>query len=207
MTTKTPPNRRGIYFKVGAQLEARDSLKNWYQANMEKIEYEDQKVLIHYCQWSHRYDEWFGWTSPYLRPLERTQLRREGLQDNRPGPDNRPRPTPVFRVNEKVLACWVDCRYYLTKVLEVKRDASYTVKFFDGVVKTFKPTKVKPYKLENVKARERDITQTEQSNGKDEAKVNGKAESDKSKKGSSDLAGERGKERKKRVGKMKRRKR
>ncbi|CAB1335985.1 unnamed protein product [Coregonus sp. 'balchen'] len=118
MMTKTPPNRRGIYFKVGAQLEARDSLKNWCQANIEKIEYEDQKVLIHYCQWSHRYDEWFGWTSPYLRPLERIQLRRE------------------------------DCRYYPAKVLEEM----------------------------NVKARERDITQTEQSNGKDEAKVNGKAE-------------------------------
>ena len=27
--SKTPPNRRGINFEVGAQLEARDSLKNW----------------------------------------------------------------------------------------------------------------------------------------------------------------------------------
>lgn len=27
--SKTPPNRRGIRFEVGAQLEARDSLKNW----------------------------------------------------------------------------------------------------------------------------------------------------------------------------------
>lgn len=28
--SKTPPNRRGISFEVGAQLEARDSLKNWW---------------------------------------------------------------------------------------------------------------------------------------------------------------------------------
>uniref|UniRef100_A0A674EIW9 PHD finger protein 20, b n=1 Tax=Salmo trutta TaxID=8032 RepID=A0A674EIW9_SALTR len=138
--TKTPPDRRGITFEVGAQLEARDNLKNWYQASIEKIDYEDEKVLIHYRQWSHRYDEWFDWTSPYLRPLDRIQLRRAGLQDKRP--------SPVFRVNEKVLACWVDCRYYPAKVLEVKRDASYTVKFFDGVVKTLKATKVKPYKKE-----------------------------------------------------------
>ncbi|XP_041702201.2 PHD finger protein 20 isoform X1 [Coregonus clupeaformis] len=183
MMTKTPPNRRGITFEVGAQLEARDSLKNWYQASIEKIDYEEEKVLIHYRQWSHRYDEWFDWTSPYLRPLERIQLRREGLQDKRP--------SPVFRVNEKVLACWVDCRYYPAKVLEVKRDASYTVKFFDGVVKTLKPTKVKPYKKENGKARERDRTQSEQSGGKDKAKENGKAVSDESKNGSSDLDGER----------------
>lgn len=27
---KHPPNRRGISFEVGAQLEARDRLKNWY---------------------------------------------------------------------------------------------------------------------------------------------------------------------------------
>ncbi|CAB1329683.1 unnamed protein product [Coregonus sp. 'balchen'] len=181
--TKTPPNRRGITFEVGAQLEARDSLKNWYQASIEKIDYEEEKVLIHYRQWSHRYDEWFDWTSPYLRPLERIQLRREGLQDKRP--------SPVFRVNEKVLACWVDCRYYPAKVLEVKRDASYTVKFFDGVVKTLKPTKVKPYKKENGKARERDRTQSEQSGGKDKAKENGKAVSDESKNCSSDLDGER----------------
>ncbi|XP_014001369.2 PHD finger protein 20b [Salmo salar] len=177
--TKTPPDRRGITFEVGAQLEARDNLKNWYQASIEKIDYEDEKVLIHYRQWSHRYDEWFDWTSPYLRPLDRIQLRREGLQDKRP--------SPVFRVNEKVLACWVDCRYYPAKVLEVKRDASYTVKFFDGVVKTLKPTKVKPYKKENGKARERDSTQSEQSSGKEE---NGKALSDESKSGSSDLDGE-----------------
>ncbi|XP_064779033.1 PHD finger protein 20-like isoform X3 [Oncorhynchus masou masou] len=177
--TKTPPDRRGITFEVGAQLEARDNLKNWYQASIEKIDYEDEKVLIHYRQWSHRYDEWFDWTSPYLRPLDRIQLRREGLQDKRP--------SSVFRVNEKVLACWVDCHYYPAKVLEVKRDASYTVKFFDGVVKTLKPNKVKPYKKENGKARERDRTQREQSSRKEE---NGKALSDESKSGSSDLDGE-----------------
>ncbi|XP_036803507.1 sodium/potassium/calcium exchanger 1-like [Oncorhynchus mykiss] len=86
-------------------------------------------------------------------------------------------------------------QYRRRKLLRVERGSeldsdnysSYTVKFFDGVVKTINPTKVKPYKLENVKAQERDITQGEQSNGKGEAKVNGKAESYKSKKGSSDL--------------------
>jgi len=53
-----------------------------YVANIEKIDYEDEKVLIHYRQWSHRYDEWFDWASPYLRPMERVQLRREGRQED-----------------------------------------------------------------------------------------------------------------------------
>ncbi|XP_034023500.1 PHD finger protein 20 [Thalassophryne amazonica] len=135
--SKTPPNRRGITFEVGAQLEARDSLKNWYAANIEKIDYEDEKVLIHYRQWSHRYDEWFDWTSPYLRPLERIQLRRQGLQDDAP--------IPGFHVNDKVLASWSDCRFYPAKVISVNKDASYTVRFYDGIIQTVKGMHVKPF--------------------------------------------------------------
>ncbi|XP_030634156.1 PHD finger protein 20 [Chanos chanos] len=135
--SKTPPNRRGITFEVGAQLEARDSLKNWYAANIEKIDYDDEKVLIHYRQWSHRYDEWFDWASPYLRPVERIQLRREGLQEDSH--------IPGFHVNDKVLASWSDCRFYPAKVLAVHKDASYTVKFYDGVIQTVKGIHVKPF--------------------------------------------------------------
>ncbi|XP_061688701.1 PHD finger protein 20 isoform X2 [Syngnathoides biaculeatus] len=135
--SKTPPNRRGITFEVGAQLEARDSLKNWYAANIEKIDYDDEKVLIHYRQWSHRYDEWFEWTSPYLRPVERVQLRRQGLQDDSP--------VPGFQVNDKVLASWSDCRFYPAKVISVNKDVSYTVKFSDGIVQTVKGIHVKPF--------------------------------------------------------------
>ncbi|KAL1021179.1 hypothetical protein UPYG_G00009830 [Umbra pygmaea] len=182
MMPRTPPNKSGISFAVGAQLEARDTLKNWYQATIEKINYEEQKVLIHYRQWSHRYDEWFDWTSPYLRPLDRIQLRKEALQDTQP--------TPVFQVNEKVLACWVDCRYYPAKVVEVRKDASYTVKFFDGVVKTVKPTKIKPYKAENGTARERDRTRSEHNNRKQKSKENGKAGRGEPTKNSSVLDGE-----------------
>lgn len=62
------------------------SIAGRYAASIEKIDYDDEKVLIHYRQWSHRYDEWFDWASPYLRPVERIQLRREGLQDEGPTP-------------------------------------------------------------------------------------------------------------------------
>ncbi|XP_033939229.1 PHD finger protein 20-like isoform X1 [Pseudochaenichthys georgianus] len=135
--SKTPPNRRGISFEVGAQLEARDSLKNWYAANIEKVDFEEEKILVHYRQWSHRYDEWFDWTSPYLRPVERVTLRRQGLQDDAP--------VPGFHVNDKVLASWSDCRFYPAKVLSVNKDASYTVKFYDGVIQTVKEIHVKPF--------------------------------------------------------------
>ncbi|XP_046896645.1 PHD finger protein 20-like [Hypomesus transpacificus] len=145
--TNSPPQRRGIQFEVGAQLEARDSQKNWYCATIEKIDLEQEKVLIHYRQWSHRYDEWFDWNSACLRPLERVQLRREGLQE--------PRPTPMFRVNERVQACWSDCRFYPARILQVNQDDTYTVKFNDGVVKKVKATKVKSSKKETGRASQR----------------------------------------------------
>uniref|UniRef100_W5M9D8 PHD finger protein 20, b n=1 Tax=Lepisosteus oculatus TaxID=7918 RepID=W5M9D8_LEPOC len=166
--SKTPPNRRGIKFEVGAQLEARDSLKNWYAANIEKIDYEDEKVLIHYRQWSHRYDEWFDWASPYLRPVERVQLRKEGLQEDEG--------VPGFRVNEKVLASWSDCRFYPAKVLAVNKDASYTVKFFDGVIQNVKGIHVKPFRRESKEARrsrpepEQEPEQERQGDPEDEGK-------------------------------------
>ncbi|XP_074514583.1 PHD finger protein 20-like isoform X3 [Sebastes fasciatus] len=163
--SKTPPNRRGISFEVGAQLEARDSLKNWYAGNIEKVDYDEEKVLVHYRQWSHRYDEWFDWTSPYLRPVERVQLRRQGLQEDAPEPHlTAPPPREIlttslqyvpdrmslsslqcFHVNDKVLASWSDCRFYPAKVISVNKDGSYTVKFYDGVIQTVKGIHVKPF--------------------------------------------------------------
>ncbi|XP_007574494.1 PHD finger protein 20-like isoform X2 [Poecilia formosa] len=134
---KTPPDRSGITFEVGAQLEARDRQKNWYAATIEKIDYDKERVLVHYRQWSRRHNEWFHWSSPYLRPLERVSLRRQGLTP--------PQAQPVFVLGSKVLACWTDCRFYPAKILKVNKDDSYTVRFYDGVVQTVKPTKIKPF--------------------------------------------------------------
>ncbi|XP_051962210.1 PHD finger protein 20-like isoform X2 [Xyrauchen texanus] len=182
--TKMPPHRRGITFEVGAQLEARDSLKNWYAASIEKIDYEDEKVLIHYRQWSHRYDEWFNWSSPYLRPVERIQLRKRGLPEWQSAPG--------FYVNQKVLASWSDCRYYPAKILSHDKDGFYTVKFFDGVVKTVKGIKVKPFHKEssdgknNQRARKRG-----DQNGKEwKPKENGNRRSNGSRHSTSDQDGE-----------------
>ncbi|XP_072918189.1 PHD finger protein 20-like isoform X6 [Hemitrygon akajei] len=133
--SKKPPSRRGITFEVGARLEARDRLKKWYTAHIEKIDYEEGKVLIHFKRWNHRYDEWFSWDSVYLRPLERPLLRKEGAKLDEP--------TVEFRPSEQVLACWSDCRFYPAKVISVNKDASYTVEFYDGVVQTVKKIHVK----------------------------------------------------------------
>ncbi|XP_031809782.1 PHD finger protein 20 isoform X2 [Sarcophilus harrisii] len=151
--TKHPPNRRGISFEVGAQLEARDRLKNWYPAHIQEIDYEEGKVLIHFKRWNHRYDEWFCWDSPYLRPLEKIQLRKEGLHEEEGSSE--------FHINEQVLACWSDCRFYPAKVTAVNKDGTYTVKFYDGVIQTVKHIHVKAFSKDqnivgNAKPKEKD---------------------------------------------------
>ncbi|XP_052450199.1 PHD finger protein 20 isoform X3 [Carassius gibelio] len=181
--TKSPPHRRGITFEVGAQLEARDSLKNWYAASIEKIDYDDEKVLIHYRQWSHRYDEWFDWSSPYLRPVERIQLRKQGLSERQSAPG--------FQVNQKVLASWSDCRYYPAKILSRDKDGFYTVKFFDGVVKTVKGIKVKPFrKSSDGKTNRQTRKRGDQNRKKWMAKENGTSRSNGSRHSTSDQDGD-----------------
>nr|XP_033484348.1 PHD finger protein 20-like [Epinephelus lanceolatus] len=120
---KTPPDRSGITFEVGAQLEARDRHKNWYAATIEKIDYDKERIQVHYRQWSRRHNEWFHWGSPYLRPLERVSLRRQGL--------NPPCSQPMFVSGTKVLACWTDCRFYPAKILRVNKDGELKQKLKD----------------------------------------------------------------------------
>ncbi|KAK7808975.1 hypothetical protein U0070_010122 [Myodes glareolus] len=114
-----------------------DCGKVMYPAHIEDIDYEEGKVLIHFKRWNHRYDEWFCWDSPYLRPLEKIQLRKEGLHEEDGSSE--------FQINEQVLACWSDCRFYPAKVTAVNKDGTYTVKFYDGVVQTVKHIHVKAF--------------------------------------------------------------
>ncbi|NXN62470.1 PHF20 protein, partial [Rynchops niger] len=181
--TKHPPNRRGINFEVGAQLEARDRLKNWYPAHIEEIDYEEGKVLIHFKRWNHRYDEWFCWDSPYLRPLEKIQLRKEGLHDEEG--------CAGFHINDQVLACWSDCRFYPAKVTSVNKDGTYTVKFYDGVVQTVKNIHVKAFSKDqnivgNAKPKERGneipSSPEKQEKFKEQRKATGNAKKDKDEK-------------------------
>ncbi|NXC18569.1 PHF20 protein, partial [Corythaeola cristata] len=181
--TKHPPNRRGINFEVGAQLEARDRLKNWYPAHIEEIDYEEGKVLIHFKRWNHRYDEWFCWDSPYLRPLEKIQLRKEGLHEEDA--------CVGFHINDQVLACWSDCRFYPAKVTSVNKDGTYTVKFYDGVVQTVKNIHVKAFSKDqnivgNAKPKERGneipSSPEKQEKFKEQRKATGNAKKDKDEK-------------------------
>ncbi|CAL1605304.1 unnamed protein product [Knipowitschia caucasica] len=142
---KTPPDRAGITFTVGAQLEARDKHNKWYSGRIQKLDTDNQQVFVQYRRGSKRYQEWFQWDSPHIRGLDRVSLRKQGL--------DRSGQKPLYSAGSKVMACWTDCKFYPAKILKLNKDDSYTVRFFDGVVRTVRPTKLKPYdekwKLEN----------------------------------------------------------
>ncbi|XP_061217594.1 PHD finger protein 20 isoform X7 [Neopsephotus bourkii] len=155
----------------------------WYPAHIEEIDYEEGKVLIHFKRWNHRYDEWFCWDSPYLRPLEKIQLRKEGLQEEEG--------CAGFHINDQVLACWSDCRFYPAKVTSVNKDGTYTVKFYDGVVQTVKNIHVKAISKDqnivgNAKPKERGneipSSPEKQEKFKEQRKATGNAKKDKDEK-------------------------
>nr|XP_044998639.1 PHD finger protein 20-like protein 1 [Jaculus jaculus] len=133
--TKKPPNRPGITFEIGARLEALDYLQKWYPSRIEKIDYEEGKMLVHFERWSHRYDEWIYWDSNRLRPLERPALRKEGLKDEEDFFD--------FKAGEEVLARWTDCRYYPAKIEAINKEGTFTVQFYDGVIRCLKRMHIK----------------------------------------------------------------
>ncbi|KAG9344999.1 hypothetical protein JZ751_009539, partial [Albula glossodonta] len=112
--SKKPPNRPGITFEIGARVEAQDYLQKWYPSRIEKIDYDEGKMLVHFDRWSHRYDEWIFWDSNRLRPLERPALRKEGLKDEDEMAD--------LKDGEEVLARWTDCRYYPAKIETVNKE-------------------------------------------------------------------------------------
>ncbi|XP_015417052.1 PREDICTED: PHD finger protein 20-like protein 1 [Myotis davidii] len=133
--SKKPPNRPGITFEIGARLEALDYLQKWYPSRIEKIDYEEGKMLVHFERWSHRYDEWIYWDSNRLRPLERPSLRKEGLKDEEDFFD--------FKAGEEVLARWTDCRYYPAKIEAINKEGTFTVQFYDGVIRCLKRMHIK----------------------------------------------------------------
>ncbi|XP_077072082.1 PHD finger protein 20-like protein 1 isoform X4 [Siphateles boraxobius] len=164
--SKKPPNRPGISYEVGARVEAQDYLQKWYPSRIEKIDYDEGKMLVHFDRWSHRYDEWILWDSNRLRPLERPALRKEGLKEEEvsesfsemrasrlrelPGSTEStedqkdlPQQRQELRDGEEVLARWTDCRYYPAKIDSINKEGTYTVQFYDGVIRCVKRIHIK----------------------------------------------------------------
>uniref|UniRef100_A0A8C1LTX7 PHD finger protein 20 like 1 n=1 Tax=Cyprinus carpio TaxID=7962 RepID=A0A8C1LTX7_CYPCA len=164
--SKKPPNRPGITFEVGTRIEAQDYLQKWYPSRIEKIDYDEGKMLVHFDRWSHRYDEWILWDSNRLRPLERPALRKEGLKEEEvserlgemrasrlrelPGSTEStedqkdlPHQRQELRDGEEVLARWTVAATTLPRLKAINKEGTYTVQFYDGVIRCVKRIHIK----------------------------------------------------------------
>jgi PHD finger protein 20 len=63
------PSAVKIDFVPGSLLEARDFANNWFPSKVVEVDDEGREVLVHFQNWSSRYDEWISMDSARLRPV------------------------------------------------------------------------------------------------------------------------------------------
>lgn len=64
-------------FEKGMKLEVCDfGSGKWYPAKVMSIEWNKQEILVHYSNWSSRYDEWISMKSSRVRPSKNTNVVR-----------------------------------------------------------------------------------------------------------------------------------
>ncbi|XP_068734964.1 uncharacterized protein [Montipora capricornis] len=121
-----------ILYQAGARLEAMDYTLNWYAAKICRVDNKERKVLIHFEGWNHRYDEWINFDSERLRPHARQQSHQD------------PKDEKDWKVGDRVLAKWQDCKFYPAKVVKPLNDGAYEVLFYDGIKKSVHRVNIKP---------------------------------------------------------------
>lgn len=120
-------------YAPGTRVEARDFQDKWYAAKVVSVDEEDGDVLIHFEGWSSRYDEWLPMDSSRLRLAAHLHTRKEVKAHSKKS---------EYKKGEEVLALWGDRKQYPAKILEVNEGGTYSVLFYDGIVKTLKAIKV-----------------------------------------------------------------
>lgn len=100
------PNDNSAKFVINARIEALDFNNEWFPAKIVEVDYEENEILIHFENFSNKYDEWVSMDSPRLRLLQN---------------DENTVVIEKFAVGERCLAAWSDSRKFpatITKVME-----------------------------------------------------------------------------------------
>jgi PHD finger protein 20 len=61
-------------YEPGIKLEVSDFAGNWYPARVVDVDAEDQEILVHFENWSARFDEWIKMDSNRIRPSPNTNV-------------------------------------------------------------------------------------------------------------------------------------
>ena len=94
-----------ISFTVNTKIEALDFNQVWSPAKIIEVDEQENEVLVHFEQYSNKYDEWISMNSTALRAV----------------PNSVKKSYETFSVGERCLASWSDARKFpatITKILD-----------------------------------------------------------------------------------------
>jgi len=120
-------------FVPGSLLEARDFSNEWFPAKVVEVDWEDREVLVHFQNWSSRYDEWICMDSARLQPINH-QSEKIGAAKPTRGKD--------FKIGDKVMAVWHNNKKYPAQITKVLDNASFEVLFYDGFLMQIKAKQI-----------------------------------------------------------------
>ncbi|CAL8093781.1 unnamed protein product [Calicophoron daubneyi] len=116
-STKAPP-----IITEKSLLEAKDANGTWYPVKVLSVK--DDKVHVHFCNWSSRFDTWYPLNSDCLRPMKRPNAGSSGTHSSSPTPlkssktePERAGTPPQFEVGSFVMAAWRNQYEYLAEVI------------------------------------------------------------------------------------------
>ncbi|KAI9559098.1 hypothetical protein GHT06_015887 [Daphnia sinensis] len=117
------PSAVKMDFVPGSLLEARDFANNWFPSKVVEVDVEGREVLVHFQNWSSRYDEWISMDSARLRPVTNQ------TEKISPGKAGRGKD---FKVGEKVMAVWHNNKRYPAQITKILEPGNFEVIFYDG---------------------------------------------------------------------------
>ncbi|XP_077294800.1 protein MBD-R2-like isoform X3 [Arctopsyche grandis] len=133
-TSKSTPDERSLstgtksekgMLVQGSRVEAKDFNDMWYPARVVEVDHDEMEVLIHYDNWSQRFDEWIYMWSPRIRIVDPTP----------PALNVKPL---TYEEGERCLARWSNNQRFPATVQKVLSNGQYEVAFDDGFTRVTK---------------------------------------------------------------------
>lgn len=101
-------------FAINSRIEALDFNNEWFPARIIEVDYEENEVLIHFENYSNKYDEWICMNSPRLRLLQDDENVNNHEQ---------------FVVGERCLAAWSDSKKFPAIITKVRENGKFLISY------------------------------------------------------------------------------
>lgn len=108
-------NDGSMKFAINTKIEALDFNNEWFPAKIIEVDYEENEVLIHFENFSNKYDEWISMSSPRLRLPQ--NAKKASFKEE-------------FVVGERCLAAWSDARKFPAIITKVMENGMFPVTYF-----------------------------------------------------------------------------